>query len=104
METNFLERRKDPRSRGKLHVELERGTGVTRDFSALGVFFETEQALTVGEPINFVIPLDYSGWGHPFRIRCHGEIVRVEPVGVKMGVAVSISSYGFEGLQDPRLL
>ncbi len=100
---SFPERRKATRFRGKLPVELEQGTGLTRDFSALGVFFETDQSLTVGESIKFVIPLDYSDWGHPFRIRCQGEVLRVEPGGEKVGVAVAIHSYSFEEVQSPGI-
>jgi hypothetical protein len=75
---NFPERREATRFKGKLPIELEEGTGLTRDFSTLGVFFETDQSLAVGEPIKFVIPLDYSDWDYPFRICCEGEVLRVE--------------------------
>lgn len=92
----FPEKRKETRFKGELPVELEQGTGLTRDFSASGVFFKTDHSLTVGEPINFVIPMDYSAWDHPFRFRCQGEVVRLEPSGEKVGVAVTIQSYSFE--------
>jgi len=97
---NFPERRKATRFKGKLPIEPEQGTGLTRDFSALGVFFETDQSLTVGEPIKFVIPLIYSDWGHPFRVRFQGEVLRVEPTGGKIGVAVVVHSYSFEGIDE----
>lgn len=93
---NFLERRRATRFKGKLPIELEQGMGLTRDFNALGVFFETDQSLAVGETVKFVIPLEYSDWGHPFRMRCQGEVLRVEPSGEKVGVAVAIRSYSFE--------
>ncbi len=84
-------------------IELEQGTGLTRDFSAVGIFFETDQSLIVGEPIKFVIPLDYSDWGHPFLVRCQGEVMRVETSGEKEGVAVTIHSYSVEEVQSPGI-
>lgn len=92
----FRERRKAARFKGRLPIELEQGTGLTRDFSILGAFFETDQSRVVGESIKFVIPLDYSDWGRPRRMHCQGEVLRVEPSGKKVGIAVAIRSYSFE--------
>jgi hypothetical protein len=97
METALLERRKDHRFKGKLDLEFQKGTGVTRDFSASGVYFETDQSFTLAEPIEFFLNLEHSGLGPLVRFRCLGEVVRVEPAGEKTCVAVAISSYSFNG-------
>jgi hypothetical protein len=96
---NFSERRKETRFVGKIPVDLKEGTGITRDFSASGVYFETDQSLSPEEPIEFVMNLEYTGLGSLVRVRCLGDIVRVEPMGEKTGVAVAISSFRFEGFQ-----
>jgi hypothetical protein len=99
---NFPERRRVPRYKGELLVEMERGTGITRDFSAVGVFFVTEQSPSVGEPIEIFIVIEHSDLGYPFRLRCQGSVLRVEPTRGKTGVAVAIHSYSFVGLQEPK--
>jgi hypothetical protein len=83
-----------------LPIELEQGTGLTRDFNAQGVFFETDQVLSARETINFFIPLEQS-YGQPVRVHCRGEVVRVETGGEKLGVAVALHSYSFEEVQTP---
>ena len=96
------ERRKDPRFQGRLDVELETGKGATRDFSTSGIYFEVDRSFSPAEPIEFSMNLEHTELGPQARVRCHGEVVRVEPMGEKMGVAVAISSFGFERLQEPR--
>ena len=96
------ERRRAPRYSGKLPVKLERGWGVTRDFSSVGIFFETDQSFSVGEIIGLVLEIIHSDLGRSFRIRFQGIVLRVEPSGEKVGVSVAIRSYAFEGLQEPE--
>jgi hypothetical protein len=94
------ERRSTPRFKGNLPLEVGKGRGMTRDFSAQGVYFETDQPLSVGEVIQFAIPIEHSDLAHPFHIRCQGEVLRVEPTGEKVGVAVTIHSYSFESVRN----
>jgi hypothetical protein len=61
---------------------------VTRDFSTEGVYFETDQAFSAGQAIMFSILMEHSC----IRLRCHGEVLRVERIGEKRGVAVAIHS------------
>jgi hypothetical protein len=96
---DFSERRKATRFKGNLPVEFDKGKGVTRDFSTSGVYFVADQSFAPAEPIEFVMNLEHSGLAPLVRVRFVGEIVRVEPAGEKTGVAVAVSSYGFEGLQ-----
>jgi len=97
METTFLERRKEYRFRGALDVELEKGSGITHDLSASGVYFVTDQSFAPAEPIEFFLNLEHSDLGPLVRVRCLGEIVRVNSMGKRMGVAVAVSSYSFAG-------
>jgi hypothetical protein len=96
------EERREPRHRGKLQVELESGKGVTRDFSGSGVFFETDRSFTTGQLIEFILVLEHIDPERPVRVKCQGEIVRVEENGQKIGVAAAINSYTFEEILKPN--
>jgi PilZ domain len=84
---------------GATPVELKGGKGITRNFSSTGIFFETDKSFAQGQPIDFTIVLENVDPVRPVRVKCRGEIVRVEESGQKIGVAVSISSYNFERLR-----
>jgi hypothetical protein len=61
------------------------------------VFFETDQPVSVGEQVEFVMNLEYALKGdRPARLRCQGEVRRVEPGLEKMGVAVTITRHLFD--------
>lgn len=70
-------------------VRLDRGTGVTRNISASGVFFETSVDYAVGSKISFAIEIE-GPRGGKLMLRCQGEIVRVERRDGKVGVATKI--------------
>ena len=70
-------------------VKLDRGTGVTQNISASGVFFETNEDHVAGSEINFAIELD-GPQGKKLMLRCRGVIARVERRVGKMGVAAKI--------------
>jgi hypothetical protein len=95
--TNFRERRQATRFRGALPVEWEKGAGITRDFSASGIFFETDQFFSSGEAVEIALKLEHFYPGNSLRVRCRGEVVRVERGTEKTGVAMVINSYRFEG-------
>lgn len=97
-ETNvpYVERRQAPRYRVALPVDLEPGSGQTRDLSVSGVFFETDRPFLPGTFIRFSV-----GFGSGLRVRCEGRVVRVEPGEGKVGVAVAFTSYGFEPADQP---
>jgi hypothetical protein len=92
---NLTERRRAIRFPMTLPVQLEEGAGITRDVSLLGVFFETEQPLSSKGPIVFTLMFEGRSWSRPIRLKCEGQVVRVEPSNGKAGVAATISSYGF---------
>ncbi|MEO7741665.1 MAG: PilZ domain-containing protein, partial [Usitatibacter sp.] len=53
-----------------------RAAGITRDVSASGVFFETDEKMAEGNAIEFTVEFD-SPTGK-LVLRCSGQIVRVE--------------------------
>jgi hypothetical protein len=76
-------------------VELAQGTGVTRNVSVSGVYFVTNAWRVVpGQPLDFTLVLDDLGTLAPWRLRCTGTVLRVEPRGEIVGVAATIE--GFE--------
>lgn len=77
-----------------LPVILENATGVTRDVSASGAFFWVSGAYAIGEPISF-------GMGRKTKagksmLNCRGVVVRTEPRGHNVGVAVRITGSAME--------
>jgi hypothetical protein len=101
MEASFQEKRKAPRFQGQLDVEMEKGTGVTRDFSTSGIYFETDRSFSPADPIEFCMSLEHTDLVPQARVRCRGEVVRVEPMGEKTGVAVAIHSFKLNVPQEP---
>jgi PilZ domain len=94
--TNTLDipdRRKAPRFQVALPVELPEGTGITRNLSTCGVFFETDRVFVVEEVIQFALVLEHIDPSRPVRLQCRGQVVRVEQCGDIMGVAVVIKAY-----------
>ena len=84
-----MEKRKEERMSVTRPVRLDRAAGITRNISASGVFFEAEADYAVGRKILFAIELD-GPQGEKLELITRGEIVRVEPRGGKVGVAVKI--------------
>lgn len=72
-----------------LPVDLGIATGVTRDISASGVFFETEATYPLSNSIHFEVKLDTPR--DKMLVTCRGDIVRVEPRNKHVGVAVKIT-------------
>ena len=98
MEKN--EKPRAPRYKAKVPVEFESGKGLTRDFSASGIYFEADRSFSLGQPIEFTIFLEHIDPTGPVRVKCQGEIVRVEEKGKRIGVAATINSYSFETLEQ----
>jgi hypothetical protein len=85
--------RQYPRFPFELRVELAQGVGVTRNVSAGGVYFVTDQPHSAGDAADFTLVLGDLTYGGPWRLRCAGTVLRVEPRGNKVGVAATIVSY-----------
>jgi hypothetical protein len=75
-------------------VDLGTSSGVTRDVSASGMFFETDATLSLGNEITFSVELDTPGGN--LTLRCRGSIVRLEPRENRVGVAVKITESKLE--------
>jgi Tfp pilus assembly protein PilZ len=82
------DKRREERVSTALSIDLGTATGVTRDVSASGVFFETDATYALGNEISFAVELDTPGGG--VVLKCKGEIVRIEPRDARVGVAVKI--------------
>ncbi len=70
-------------------VRLKRKTGVTRNVSASGVFFETNADYAAGSKISFSIEIDGLR-EEKMMFKCKGQIMRVERRKGRVGVAVKI--------------
>ncbi|MDP2969767.1 MAG: PilZ domain-containing protein [Deltaproteobacteria bacterium] len=96
-----VERRQALRFPITLPVDLERGTGITRNISTSGVLFETDQVFPTGALIQLTVLMEPTCPGTPACLHCQGQIVRAEQHEEKMGVAVAFTSYRFETLRSP---
>ncbi len=84
------ERRAARRFPLQLKVSLADAPALTRDISTRGVFLTTRRPMAVGSVVQFALPLATDGG--PLTARCRGRVVRLEPVGDAVGVAVAIES------------
>ena len=88
MQSELGKRREDRMSARRL-VQLDHGTGITRNISTSGIFFVTDVDYVPGNKINFAIELE--GFrGGKVMLRSWGKIVRVEIRGGKVGVGARI--------------
>lgn len=83
------ERRREKRVGAAIAVHLATATGVTRDVSESGMFFDTDTRFAVGEAIDMELELNAPHGKLLFR--CCGEVLRVEPRDRKFGVAVRLA-------------
>ena len=89
MTAKLAEKRRDYRVRTALPVSLENATGVTRDMSASGAFFWISGTHAIGESISFSLELKTAEGSTVWT--CQGDVVRTEPRGNDIGVAVRIT-------------
>jgi hypothetical protein len=92
----FTEGRQAQRYQLELMVELEHGTGRTRDISSSGMFFVTDQSFTPGQSIRFTLLVEHVDSSHLSRVQCQGVVVRVDSQNGHLGVAVAFTEYRFE--------
>jgi hypothetical protein len=95
---DHLEQRTEERVFTALPVDLGNGTGVTRDVSASGIFFEIDSNYRLGSAIEFVVEMHTPGG--KMLLKCEGEIVRIEPRGPRVGVAVKITTSSLEPVRE----
>jgi hypothetical protein len=82
------EKRTEERVDAALPVRLDHASGITRNVSASGLYFETQAAVSAGGQISFTVDLEVAGAA--MVLSCLGEIVRVHQRGDYQGVAVRI--------------
>jgi Tfp pilus assembly protein PilZ len=85
----FEERRIGGRFKLALPLQMKNGTGITRDISTSGIFFETESAYSIGDVILLFLNFEDD------TLHCEARVVRVEPRNGQFGVAVELKSYVF---------
>ena len=85
----FEERRMGERFKLALPLQLKNGTGMARDISTSGIFFETENAHSIGDTIRLFLNFEHE------TLQCEARVVRVEPRNGQFGVAVELKSYVF---------
>jgi len=95
MITEQPEKRKGQRILTALPVHIMSAEGITRDVSASGVFFwTTAPSCAPGELISFSVELKRPEG--KMRLRCQGDVVRIEPQDGIVGVAVRITESAME--------
>src|SRR4051812_33591443 len=82
------EQRTEERLSAKLPVNTGGRAGMTRDVSPSGLYFEINGAFAAGNTIDLSVDLDLPGG--QLALVCTAEILRVEQVGVRQGLAVRI--------------
>lgn len=51
------------RTGGKIPLEVKQGKGLTREFSTSGLYFVTDQMVSVGEQVEMALLLEHVGMG-----------------------------------------
>lgn len=65
---------------------------ITRDISLNGIYFLTSRLYHEGEDLNFSFDLEYALPEQPVTLDCQGEVLRVEPLGERYGIAARIKN------------
>ena len=78
-----------------LPVQLARGSGLTRDVSAGGVYFLNDQVYPLDSQVDLTLVLGATLPGSPIQVQCHARVVRVEPRSDGVGIAAAITSLNF---------
>ena len=92
----LLKKKREPRIETRLPVKLADMDGSTVNISATGVFFEMGKDQKEGSIIEFSIEL--STPGGPFVLACRAEVVRVQEINGRYGIATKIISQEFQSL------
>lgn len=94
MRKNAL-RDRSPRVRANFPMTTTDGTsGITKDISATGIYFELDEKQELGSIILFSVDLDTPGG--VLKLVCEGKIVRVVKEGGKVMVATKIINQSIE--------
>lgn len=94
MASNDENKRIEKRARSTWTLDLQKAKAITHDVSASGIFFETDASYRLESTIEF--EWDFDTPQGTMMLRCHGNIVRIEPRGARVGVAVNITEATIE--------
>jgi hypothetical protein len=83
-----IERRRAERHSIGLKIEFDTGSGLSRDVSGLGVYFQTDVRFVEGDEIAFLMVIPDA-----VNVKCRGHVVRVDEKNGQYGVATTIDSY-----------
>ena len=73
------------------------GVGVTRNLSPGGVYFVLDESIVAGHSIRFSLEFSTGdSFASDLYLECVGQVVRVESVGTKLGVAVKLTDSRLE--------
>lgn len=88
-----------------MRIELDGGSGETRNVSASGIYFMTDVPLEEGAPLRFTLRFKRASGG-PFVLHGEARVVRIERVGSEFGVGAAISHYELQraGVQEDDAL
>jgi len=78
-----------------LPVQLARGSGVTRDVSARGVYFLTDEVYLLDSQLDLTLVFGATSPEPPIQVQCQARVVRVEPRSDGVGIAAAITSLSF---------
>ncbi|MBJ6751390.1 PilZ domain-containing protein [Geomonas anaerohicana] len=92
--------RNSVRFKGEIPLEIKQGMGITRDFSACGLYFFTDQQVSLGESLELVMLLEHQNQGQKVRLRCQADVVRVEHEADRFGIAVAITKHLVDAAGD----
>ncbi|MBJ6799316.1 PilZ domain-containing protein [Geomonas propionica] len=92
--------RNSVRFKGEIPLEVKQGTGITRDFSACGLYFFTDQEVMLGERLELVMMLEHQNQTQKVRLRCQADVVRIETAADRLGVAVAINKHLVDAAED----
>lgn len=77
----------------ELPLEINGASGLTRNVSATGVYFETTVEKAPGSKVQFVVQVMVKG--KLLKMVCSGEVVRLEHKVDTVGIAVKLTSSFF---------
>ena len=86
MHSMFIEHRRDPRENVTLPARLGGAEAMARNVSASGMYIEFDGPDPLGTRISVQVDLPEAG----MRLDADGEIVRIEHLGGKTGIAVRL--------------
>lgn len=79
-----------------LPVQLAHGSGRTRDVSAGGVYFLTDQAYPLDSQVDLTLVFGATPPEPPIQVRCRARVLRVDSRSDQVGIAAAITSFTFE--------